>query len=36
VNAFEESLEIYQLALQDGYEHYLVGEPAKPVFRKLL
>ena len=34
VQAFEESLEIYAGALDQGYEAFLVGEPAKPVFRK--
>ncbi len=30
----DESLEIYQRALTDGIEKYLVGRPVKPVFRK--
>jgi len=34
--AFEESFELYKKALSDGYENYLVGEPAKPVFRKVI
>jgi glutamate-1-semialdehyde 2,1-aminomutase len=34
--AFDESLQIYLKALEDGYEKYLIGEPAKPVFRKIL
>ena len=34
--AFAESLKAYQEALQNGYEKYLVGEPAKAVFRKIL
>lgn len=34
--AFNQSLEIYKQALEEGFEKYLVGEPAKPVFRKLL
>lgn len=33
---FEQSLTVYKLALDDGYEKYLVGEPIKPVFRKIL
>jgi glutamate-1-semialdehyde 2,1-aminomutase len=33
---FSESLIIYKKALEDGFEHYLKGSPAKPVFRKLL
>lgn len=32
-HAFELSLEVYALALESGYEAYLVGEPTKPVFR---
>jgi glutamate-1-semialdehyde 2,1-aminomutase len=31
---FEESLKLYQLALNDGYEKHLIGAPTKPVFRK--
>lgn len=34
--AFAESAEVYRKALDDGFEKYLVGEPAKPVFRKYL
>jgi glutamate-1-semialdehyde aminotransferase len=34
--ALSESLKIYNRALQDGYEKYLVGAPAKSVFRKYL
>jgi len=34
--AFSESLEVYKKALDQGYENFLVGEPAKPVFRKYL
>lgn len=34
--AFDESLGIYLKALKEGYEKYLKGEPAKPVFRKKL
>ncbi|MFA6238849.1 MAG: glutamate-1-semialdehyde 2,1-aminomutase [Bacteriovorax sp.] len=34
--AFELSLEVYALALENGYQAYLVGEPTKPVFRKLI
>ena len=34
--AFSESLQVYQKALQDGYANYLVGSPAKAVFRKIL
>ena len=32
--AFAGSLEVYQKALGQGYEAFLVGEPTKPVFRK--
>ena len=34
--AFEDSLVTYKLALKDGYEKYLSGSPAKPVFRQFL
>jgi glutamate-1-semialdehyde 2,1-aminomutase len=34
--AFEQSILVYKQALEDGYKKYLVGEPAKPVFRKYL
>ncbi len=34
--AFQESVKVYEKALEEGYEKYLSGEPAKPVFRKLL
>ena len=34
--AFTDSLAVYARALADGYERHLVGEPAKPVFRKVL
>lgn len=33
---FLESIESYQLALDQGYQNYLFGDPAKPVFRKYL
>jgi glutamate-1-semialdehyde aminotransferase len=36
VKAFEHSLQVYAKALKDGYSNYLVGEPAKAVFRKVL
>jgi glutamate-1-semialdehyde aminotransferase len=35
-DAFNESLQVYKKALEDGYEKYLTGEPVKPVFRKIL
>ena len=34
--AFDEMLDVYTFALAEGYKKYLVGEPVKPVFRKLL
>lgn len=34
--AFGEVMEIYKLALQEGYEKYLVGDKAEAVFRKIL
>jgi glutamate-1-semialdehyde aminotransferase/spore coat polysaccharide biosynthesis protein SpsF (cytidylyltransferase family) len=34
--AFNQTLEEYKKALEQGYEALLVGEPAKPVFRKYL
>lgn len=34
--AFRDALPVYRQALADGYERYLVGPPAKPVFRKYL
>ena len=36
LQAFDESLEVYQLALRNGYRTFLTGEPAKPVFRRLV
>lgn len=34
--AFEKACEVYKKALGEGFEKYLVGEPAKPVFRKYI
>jgi glutamate-1-semialdehyde aminotransferase len=34
--ACAESLDVYSRALEEGYEKFLVGEPARPVFRKFL
>jgi len=34
--ALNQSLPFYSKALTDGYQSYLKGDPAKPVFRKLL
>lgn len=36
VAAFDASLGVYVRALDAGYEKFLVGEPARPVFRKTL
>ena len=36
MEALTESLGVYAQALEKGYEVFLVGEPAKPVFRKIL
>ena len=36
LNAFEKACNVYKTALKDGYQKYLLGEPAKPVFRKYL
>lgn len=36
VKAFELSLEVYKLAIENGYQAYLVGEPVKPVFRRTI
>lgn len=33
-DAFNEAFGIYQKALETGYEHLLIGDPIKPVFRK--
>ena len=34
--AFNETVSIYKVALHDGFEKFLKGEPTKPVFRKYL
>lgn len=34
--AFEEVVEVYKLALKEGYEKYLIGDKAMAVFRKIL
>lgn len=36
INAFASACDVYVKALAEGYEKYLVGEPAKPVFRKVI
>ena len=33
-SAFDASCRVYRLALEHGYERYLVGEPLRPVFRR--
>jgi glutamate-1-semialdehyde aminotransferase/spore coat polysaccharide biosynthesis protein SpsF (cytidylyltransferase family) len=33
-NAFDKAFFTYSLALKEGYEKFLVGDPVKPVFRK--
>jgi glutamate-1-semialdehyde 2,1-aminomutase len=35
-HALSESLEVYQKALEDGFEKHLNGKPVKAVFRKIL
>jgi spore coat polysaccharide biosynthesis protein SpsF len=35
-DAFTETLAVYKKALEEGVDKYLIGEPAKPVFRKQL
>jgi glutamate-1-semialdehyde 2,1-aminomutase len=36
IDAMDESLPIYKKALDEGFEKYLVGNPIKPVFRKII
>jgi adenosylmethionine-8-amino-7-oxononanoate aminotransferase len=36
IEAFNQTLAVYKNALEDGYEKFLVGMPAKPVFRKYI
>jgi hypothetical protein len=36
MEALTESLDVYEKALEKGFEKFLVGEPTKPVFRKIL
>lgn len=36
LTAFEKACKIYNMAIEEGYEKYLIGEPVKPVFRKYL
>ena len=35
-DTYNDMLQVYKKALADGYEKYLIGLPAKPVFRKFL
>jgi glutamate-1-semialdehyde 2,1-aminomutase len=35
-NALDGMLSVYGKALSEGYENFLIGEPAKPVFRKYI
>lgn len=34
IDALDKTMKIYKLALDQGYEKFLIGEPVKPVFRK--
>jgi glutamate-1-semialdehyde aminotransferase len=34
--ALDQSLQVYKIALEDGFEKHLIGKPVKPVFRKIL
>jgi glutamate-1-semialdehyde aminotransferase len=34
--AMDESCKVYKKGLEEGFEKYLVGEPIKPVFRKII
>lgn len=36
IDAMDETLDIYKLALEKGYKEFLIGEPIKPVFRKII
>ncbi len=36
LNAINESCTVYKKGLEEGYEKFLVGEPIKPVFRKII
>lgn len=36
LEAFQNSCDVYKMALENGWESYLIGEPTKPVFRKYL
>jgi glutamate-1-semialdehyde 2,1-aminomutase len=36
LNAMDEACVVYKKGLEEGYSHYLKGEPIKPVFRKYI
>lgn len=36
IEAMRESLSVYEMALENGYKEFLIGEPTKSVFRKVL
>lgn len=36
LSVMDDSCSIYKKALDEGYEKYLIGEPIKPVFRKII
>ena len=36
LTAMDESCKVYKKGLEEGFEKYLVGEPIKPVFRKII
>lgn len=36
IDAFIESCKMYKLALEGSYKEFLIGDPIKPVFRKIL
>ena len=36
VEAFSEAMTIYTRALDEGFDKFLIGEPTRPVFRKLI
>lgn len=36
LNAMNEACNVYKKGLEEGYEKYLIGEPIKPVFRRVI
>ena len=34
LDAMDGAMKTYRLALENGVEHYLVGKPSNPVFRR--